>query len=106
MYKKKTFRKTHIKKNLGLEGEPIEIKMRRIIENNERIEGEAPLIYTERSEGVLPSYNIKTDRFDAALDATDKIAKSIAAKREERYKSKLDIVRENDGETESTAGTN
>ena len=58
------------------EGESIENKVRRITENNEPITDGAPIIYTNREDGVLPAYNIRTDRFDIALDAMSKIEKS------------------------------
>ena len=37
------------------EGEYIEEKVRRITENNEPIEDGAPIIYTERKDGVNPA---------------------------------------------------
>ena len=63
-------------------GESIEMKCRRIMENKEPIKDGAPLIYTERKEGVLPGYNIRTDRWEVAVDAMDKVNKSKIAKRE------------------------
>lgn len=95
-----------IRKNNSTEGETIETKMRRLVENQEKAEGQVPLIYTERKEGVLPSYNIKSDRFDAAIEASDKIAKSITAKREER--AKMTVVKNDEeiGGDESIQATN
>ena len=46
------------------EGETIEEKVERIVTNKEPISDGAPMIYTEKSAGVLPAYNIRTDRFD------------------------------------------
>lgn len=63
------------------EGETIEERFRRMIENKEPIKDGAPLIYTERKEGVNPAYNIKTDRFDIAIEAMDKVTRSKEAKR-------------------------
>lgn len=51
------------------EGETIENKVRRIVGNNEPIEDTAPLIYTERKDGVRPEFNIRTDKWDVALEA-------------------------------------
>ena len=62
------------------EGETIETKVARIIQNKEPITDGAPIIFTEKKDGVLPAYNIRTDRFDIALDAMDKIGKSRAKK--------------------------
>ena len=41
------------------EGEYIEEKVRRITENNEPIEDGAPIIYTERKDGVNPAANYR-----------------------------------------------
>ena len=63
------------------EGESIETKVARIVLTKEPISDTAPIIYTELKDGVLPAYNIRTDRFDIAIEATDKIARAeIAAK--------------------------
>lgn len=64
-------------------GETIEAKVRRIVNNKEPIKDGAPLIYTDRKDGVLPGYNIRTDRFDVAVEAMDKVTKSKLAKRAE-----------------------
>lgn len=63
------------------EGETIEQKMRRAMDNKEPIKDGAPLIYTERKEGVRPEFNPRTDRFEIAVDAMDKVTKSKLAKR-------------------------
>ena len=73
--------------------------MERIINNKEPIKDGAPLIYTERKDGVKASTNIRTDRWGVALEATDKIAKSYKARREEKYKAGA-----KDGEPESLQG--
>ena len=52
------FRETSITCNTSTEGESIEVMIKRAIENGEKLGEEAPLIYTERKEGVLPGYNI------------------------------------------------
>lgn len=62
------------------EGESIEDKVRRITENNEPITDGAPIIYTNREDGVLPAYNIRTDRWDIAQQAMDAINQANLAK--------------------------
>lgn len=61
-------------------GEPIEKKVRRIVESEEPITDGAPLVYTERSEGVRPEFNIRTDKWDVAESAMTMAAKAEAAK--------------------------
>lgn len=74
--------KTQTKINKAYEGERIEEKMDRIVNNNEPISDGAPLIYTERNEGVLPEYDIRADKWDIAIDAMDKVAESNKMKRD------------------------
>lgn len=62
------------------DGESIENKVRRITENNEPITDGAPIIYTNRDDGVLPAYNIRTDRWDVAQAAMDAVNQANLAK--------------------------
>lgn len=68
--------------NKSYEGEPLERKLAKIMETKEPIPADAPIIYTERKEGTLAEYNIRTDRFDLALEGMDKISKGFIARRE------------------------
>jgi hypothetical protein len=61
-------------------GESIEAKVKRITENNEPITDGAPTIYTNREDGVLPAYNIRTDRWDIAQQAMDAVNQANLAK--------------------------
>lgn len=65
-------------------GESLETKMARIITNKEPIDSTSPIIFTERKDGVLPQYDIRTDRFEIAQNATESISKGFIAKREEK----------------------
>ena len=62
------------------DGESIEDKVKRITENNEPITDGAPIIYTNRDDGVLPAYNIRTDRFEIAQAAMDAVNQANLAK--------------------------
>lgn len=86
MYRQQKQNRTTLHVNTSYKAESIEHKVRRIVNNKEPIKDGAPLIYTERKEGVQPSYNIRTDRWEVAVDAMDKVTKSHQAKREERAK--------------------
>lgn len=93
------YRKSLIKINKATEGEPLEYKIERIVNNKEKIKDGAPLLYTERKHGVLASTNIRTDRWEVALEATEKIEKSYKARREEKAK-----IAEKIGEPEPIPG--
>lgn len=70
------------------EGEWIEEKVRRVVENGEPIEDGAPIVYTERKDGVRPEYNIRTDRWEIAQEAMEAVregkSKMIAMRIAER----------------------
>lgn len=78
-----------LKINDCVEGEMLETKIERIVNNSEPITDGAPLIYGERKDGVQASQNIRTDRFEVAIDATEKIAKSYKARREDKADMKV-----------------
>ena len=82
MYKVKKADKTSLKVNTSYEGESIEEKVQRIVNNKEPISDTAPLIYQERKDGIDPSTDIRTDRFEVAVEAMDKVSASKIAKRE------------------------
>lgn len=88
MYQTKKPVKTTLKVNKAYQGESIEKKVFRISNNKEPIKDGAPLIYTDRKDGVQPGYNPRTDRFDVAIEAMDKVHGSEQAKREERHNPK------------------
>ena len=72
------------------QGVRIEEKIRRIVENKEPIEETLPTIYTPSNEGVLPAYDIRTDKWDIAIDAMDKIyneKKSSYEKKQDTYQN-------------------
>lgn len=78
--------------NLTYQADPREVKLRKIIngESNDMEDGVFPTIYTEKKDGVQPEFDIRTDRFEIAIDAIDKINQSAANQ-----------IAKNKGETEA-----
>lgn len=78
--------------DLVYQAEPREVKLRKIIsgEANNMEDGVFPTIYTEKKDGVQPEFDIRTDRFEVAIDAIDKINQSAANQ-----------IAKNKGETEA-----
>lgn len=78
------------------EGETIEKKLRRVVNNKEPITDGAPIVYTERKDGVLPEYNIRTDKWDLAIEAMDVAHKTEIAKRKAAIdeRSKPEVIPE------------
>lgn len=70
------------------EGESIEREVERLTTEKTPIESVSPQIYTEAKEGVLPEYDIRTDRWEIAMEAMDSVAASYRAKREYYQKQK------------------
>lgn len=103
MWYRTLFTKNKLKVNTSKQGETIEEKVCRITTNKEPIKDGAPLIYTERKHGVQAGYNIRTDRFEVACEAMDKVTKSHLTKREERHKPVTPLTKDQIG-TEKTGG--
>lgn len=55
------------------EGENILTKIRRILDENEPLTDGAPLIYTPKEDGVKPEYDIRTDKWQIAINAMDRV---------------------------------
>lgn len=69
------------------EGETIEHKVQRIVLNKEPIEDGAEIIYTEKKDGVLPQYNIRTDKWEIAQSAMDLAQQQRIAKSNGTYEA-------------------
>lgn len=102
MYNKVKYHNTSIRCNNSIEGETLENKIERVTTNKEPIKDGAPIIYTDRKDGVLAGYNIRTDRFEVAIEAMDKVSKTYRAKRED--KPEMKVIK--DGGAEPIHGTN
>lgn len=114
MYKQNRMSKSSIIINKSTEGEPIEAKLERVMNNGEPIEDTAPIVYTERKDGVIPAYNPRTDRFEVAIEAMDYVSKSNTAKRQQTIEERKKILEdakkpkpsvEGDGKAEPTQTT-
>lgn len=90
-------RQTGLSINDSVEGELLETKIERVVSTNEPIKDGAPIIYGERKDGVQASHNIRTDRFEVAIDAMDKTAKSYKARRENKAEPKAEMKAEKGG---------
>lgn len=86
MYSKVIYTPTTLVVNKSIVGERIEDRVFKMVYENQPISDGAPLIYTDRRKGVEPQYNIRTDRFDIALTANDKLVNGILETRENFYK--------------------
>lgn len=86
MYRKNVVPETTIERNEGTEGEWLNEKIKRFANNNEPIQAETQIIFTARQDGVRPEHDIRTDRFELAVDATDYITGSQIANRQNNLK--------------------
>ena len=94
MYNIPKLNKTNWNINDSTEGETIEQYIERITNTNEGIEATAPVIWTERKDGVIPSYDIRTDRFDVAIEHQDAASRNHAAKRQSAIKEREEALKE------------
>lgn len=81
--KRKIIAKSHtvgFKPLKTFEGETIERKCARLVENNEPISDGAPLVYFDKKDGVRPETNIRTDKWEIAQEAMNRVTKEKLAK--------------------------
>lgn len=110
MYRKPYYAKTTARLNEATEGETIEQKIQRIVSNKEPITDGAPSLYTERKDGIRPEYDIRTDKWEVALEGMEIAHKADLKKREEGIKKRKEALDElnnpkkEDGKAEPTQG--
>lgn len=97
---------TKITINKGVVGESLERRIERKINNNEPMDGmdNTPLIYTERKDGVGKGYDIRTDRWEVAVEASDTVHKGRAAKRDKKAKKEVIDLKNEEAGSQSTDG--
>lgn len=83
MYRKSQPMATKLKINESVVGETLPRRIERAMSNGEGITDGAQMTYTDRADGVIPEYDIRTDRMDLAREAGDKINKLNLARREQ-----------------------
>ena len=99
MKKPKIAKRSTIKRQELIVGETIETKVNRIVHNGEPIKDGAPEIFTERKDGVLAAYDVRTDKWEIAAEAMDVAERSKMAKAKGIEKPKEPKI-------EPTEGTN
>lgn len=100
IYKTPHMHMGNIESNDSVEGDPIEIAIEKMIKNTGNVnkdEKTAPLLYQERKEGIKKAYDIRTDKWEVAVEAGQKIAESYDLRRKPEEKQE-------DGETKSIHG--
>ena len=80
-------------------------KVKAVIEQGESLQ-EAPLIYTDKADGVMPGYNIRTDKWEIAVEAMDKINKVRTAKGEAKRGKVVEMKNDNTTETNENSEKN
>lgn len=90
--------------NNSLEGELLQDKIMRITTMNEPITDGAPELYFERKHGVIPETNIRTDKWDRAIEMTDVASRTHVAKRQEALKIDIKTGEQVGGESTGTGG--
>lgn len=100
MYNKIKAARTTLQVNNTYQAESLEKRLKRILTNKEPIKDGAQRIYTERKDGVQPQYNVRTDRFELAVEAMDKVGKSYLAKRAGTMAEQAKMNMETEAKTE------
>ena len=74
----------------GYEGETLAAQLRRIKASGEGIGMDAPPIFTERKDGVLPQTDIRTDKFEEMIEAHDKVTEVRRAQRADKITKQIE----------------
>lgn len=92
---------TQITRHCDNFGKSIEEELRQAQASKTPISSTTDVTYTPLKDGVLPQFDIRTDRQEIALDATEKIAKSDILHNDERPETSENVepqTNENDAE--------
>lgn len=105
MYKIKKRTRTTLEVNESVEGETIETKMERLLNNNDETTEGKELIFTRKEDGIVSAFNIRHDHWDEAIENTTLMAEkhkeldgARLKKREELLKKKAEedkFIRDN-----------
>ena len=72
--------KSRIHRHLDKQAVSLEQHLRQMLAGKEPIDLGAKFEYTDRKDGVLPQYDIRTDRYELARKAADKVSMSQLAR--------------------------
>lgn len=95
-YKRLVKEKRLLHVNKTYKAESLMTKIRKMLANKEPIEDEIETVYTNKKDGVMPAYDIRTDRWEIAQEAVGKMYNAELA---EYLKSQN--VQPNNGEADS-----
>ena len=73
-----------------LDGQTIEIQIARAMSVNEPIDNSSPMQFTKRADGVLPDFDIRSDKWEIAQKAMTAVADKI---RQNRTKKLQDLTK-------------
>ena len=110
MYRKIKRTPTSLNVNETMEGETIERMIERRLNNGETAQDNImkDLIYQPREEGVNPNYDIRNDKMELAILATDKVTKAhnlASNKKIEERKKALDKLHNKEKSTEESGSS-
>ena len=74
------------------EGRTIEKQIAIAMLTNEPVDQTSPITFTKRSDGVLPDYDIRTDKWQLAQTAMTAVADKIRLNRSQKIQDKLKTV--------------
>lgn len=94
MYKIPKQPETSIRRNESVEGESIEKAIQRMKNNNETELTTKDLIYTRPEDGVVYGTDIRGDKFDRALEKTNKVTEHMRMTRQEKYEERKRLLEE------------
>lgn len=104
LYRKTNPKKTGLKRDTRNVGIRLEDEVVRMTRDKEPIGEGVELKYTERSEGILPEYDIRTNSIELAMEALDLDARNYIAKK--NGITKADVIKNDDNIDDNTPDNN
>ena len=86
-----------------VDGTPIEKQIANAMSVQEPIDNTSPIQFTKRSDGVLPDFDIRTDKWDVAQKAMTAVADKV---RQNRVSKMQDIAKGDDTVIPTNTTTN
>ncbi|QCS37328.1 hypothetical protein [Tortoise microvirus 85] len=98
MYNKIRQRRTSIKVNESAEGETIETKLERLVNNGDEIVDGKELLYSRPEDGIIAAFNIRHDHWDDAIENASIMAEKRSELDAAQLKKRQELLKKKEEE--------
>lgn len=94
MYKIPKQHRTTIEINQSVQGESIETRIERMLNNNDDVSEMKELIFTREEDGIMGAFNIRHDHWDEAYENASTMAEKNSELDSARLKKRQEAIKE------------